>query len=302
MNRNSSLITILTPAYNRADTLPRLYNSLLLQKKKNFIWYIVDDGSTDSTYKYVNSLIKICNEFIIIYKLKPNGGKHTALNLGINDVNTDLVFVVDSDDLLRIDATELIEYYWLKYNKTISNLSAFWFLQENSNGKVLGDCFRKNEFLSFYTKEFINNSLKGDKKAVYVTKIRNKFLYPVFEGERFFGEGFIHKIISNLYPAIFINKSIYISEYLKDGLTSQGRKMRFMNPLGGSVSCLPFLEGDVKFFFRIKKMVLYIIYMKLQSYSFKYIYMSTKYKVLYIFSLIPALIIKMFINFDRDSV
>lgn len=42
-------LTVFTPAYNRASTLPRTYESLCDQECKEFIWLIVDDGSTDET-------------------------------------------------------------------------------------------------------------------------------------------------------------------------------------------------------------------------------------------------------------
>ncbi|MDC5446286.1 glycosyltransferase family 2 protein, partial [Acinetobacter baumannii] len=45
----SVALTIFTPAYNRAHTLGRLYESLKKQTLKNFEWLIVDDGSTDHT-------------------------------------------------------------------------------------------------------------------------------------------------------------------------------------------------------------------------------------------------------------
>ena len=45
----TNFITVFTPTYNRAHTLPRTYESLLVQDCKDFIWLIVDDGSADST-------------------------------------------------------------------------------------------------------------------------------------------------------------------------------------------------------------------------------------------------------------
>ena len=43
------MITIITPAYNRATMLPKLYASLQDQTNTNFQWLVVDDGSTDDT-------------------------------------------------------------------------------------------------------------------------------------------------------------------------------------------------------------------------------------------------------------
>ena len=50
---NQPLITVFTPAYNRARTLPGLYESLRQQNDRSFEWLIVDDGSTDDTEKTV---------------------------------------------------------------------------------------------------------------------------------------------------------------------------------------------------------------------------------------------------------
>ena len=46
-------LTVFTPAYNRAHTIGRTYKSLCSQKCKDFVWLIVDDGSTDYTAELV---------------------------------------------------------------------------------------------------------------------------------------------------------------------------------------------------------------------------------------------------------
>ena len=48
-----SLLTIITPAYNRAGFLPKLYESLLRQTSQNFTWLVVDDGSSDGTSELI---------------------------------------------------------------------------------------------------------------------------------------------------------------------------------------------------------------------------------------------------------
>lgn len=48
------MITVFTPTYNRAYSLPRLYDSLKAQTFRDFEWLIIDDGSTDDTERVVS--------------------------------------------------------------------------------------------------------------------------------------------------------------------------------------------------------------------------------------------------------
>ena len=50
---NDKRITVFTPTYNRAKSIHRVYESLLEQTYKNFIWLIIDDGSTDNTKEII---------------------------------------------------------------------------------------------------------------------------------------------------------------------------------------------------------------------------------------------------------
>ena len=51
-------LTVFTPTYNRAHTLPRTYESLLRQTCKDFEWLVIDDGSTDGTAGLVRGWIE----------------------------------------------------------------------------------------------------------------------------------------------------------------------------------------------------------------------------------------------------
>lgn len=251
-------ITVLTPTYNRAHTIDKLFNSLNLQTCKDFEWLIIDDGSTDNTKELIENFKKK-SDFNIRYLYKTNGGKHTAINVGVNNIDTKYTFIVDSDDFLTENAIETIINAWEKY-RGIESISSIWFLQQNKKGVIVGDKFTKDEEVATYTNIIINSKIKGDKRAAYLTEIRKKFPFPVFEGEKFIGESTVHKRISNHYNSVFINKSIYVGEYLEDGLSKAGRNMRFKNPMGGIENSKEFLTKDVNISFRVKKMILYIAY------------------------------------------
>lgn len=84
-------ITVLTPTYNRGGSIQKLYTSLDNQSIKDFEWLIVDDGSLDDTAQVVRKVQKSA-DFRIRYIYKENGGKHTALNEGIKNIESDFDF------------------------------------------------------------------------------------------------------------------------------------------------------------------------------------------------------------------
>ena len=100
------MISIITPTYNRADLLPRVFDSLQKQTSKDFEWLIIDDGSSDNTDEVVNTFTT--TDFNIYYYKKENGGKHTALNYGISRAKGDYILIVDTDDYLTENAIEFI--------------------------------------------------------------------------------------------------------------------------------------------------------------------------------------------------
>ena len=111
-NENSVKLTVFTPAYNRAHTIHRTYESLCRQSCKDFIWLIVDDGSSDNTGDLVREWQERDNGFRIEYVYKENGGMHTAHNTAYEHIFTELNVCIDSDDALHEGAVEHILSLW----------------------------------------------------------------------------------------------------------------------------------------------------------------------------------------------
>ena len=104
-------LTIFTPTYNRAYTLHLCYESLKRQTSKDFVWLIVDDGSTDNTKEVVENWISE-NEVSIRYHYQDNQGMHGAHNTAYELIDTELNVCIDSDDYMPDDAVEKIVLFW----------------------------------------------------------------------------------------------------------------------------------------------------------------------------------------------
>lgn len=227
-----NMITVFTPVYNRAYIINQLYQSLLRQTNFNFEWLIVDDGSTDNIAELVNQWIACTREFEIRFYYQPNGGKHRAINRGVQLAQGDAFMIVDSDDYLTDDAIETVLKYWeqIKDNAEFAGISG---LRMHRNMLVIGGkpCF--DEYVDVTNLERANYGLKGDKAEVYKTSILKDFPFPEFEGEKFVTENVIwNKIAYQGLKLRWFNKGIIICEYLEDGLTACGKKLFILNPKG----------------------------------------------------------------------
>ncbi|MCR4311254.1 MAG: glycosyltransferase family 2 protein [Candidatus Taylorbacteria bacterium] len=104
-------ITIIVPVFNEEDTVKKTVFSLLKldYPKDKLKILIVDDGSTDSTPTVIRRF-KVHRRVEIIRK--ENGGKYTALNVGLLRVKTDLVGCLDADSFVPPDTlTKMMPYF-----------------------------------------------------------------------------------------------------------------------------------------------------------------------------------------------
>lgn len=249
------MITVLTPTYNRAYTLERAYESLINQTNKNFEWLIVDDGSNDNTKELVDKFIRD-GIIKIRYFYKDNGGKHTALNYGIEKLNTLYVLILDSDDYLKEDCIEIVLDKWNKYykNKKIGCLS---FLKVYPDEKIIGKEYNEAEVISNHIDFRYNRSLLGDMCEVFRSRVLRKYPFPVFENERFLSEAIVWNKIAFDYDTVYINSPIYVADYLIDGLSSSLLRLRYYSPNGALENANMFLNKRFKFLIRVKNAILY---------------------------------------------
>lgn len=100
------LVTVLIAAYNEEEVIGKTIQSIMNSNYSNFEIVIVDDGSTDQTASIVEIEVdKYPNIHLI---KKDNGGKATALNLGIQRAAAEIIVTLDADTLIVEDTISLI--------------------------------------------------------------------------------------------------------------------------------------------------------------------------------------------------
>ncbi len=92
-------MSIIIPAYNEEITIANCIKSILALNYPNYEVIVIDDGSTDNTFKEASA---VAQEAKVIRQR--NGGKPDAINTGIKNATGDVIITVDADSKLHPDA------------------------------------------------------------------------------------------------------------------------------------------------------------------------------------------------------
>jgi len=104
---NYPTVTIAVPCYNEEGTIDKTVKSLtsLDYPKDKIKIFLIDDGSKDNTWNIIKGFEDGVN--IFAFK-KENGGKHTALNLALENTTSEFFGCLDSDSLVHPQALKRI--------------------------------------------------------------------------------------------------------------------------------------------------------------------------------------------------
>ena len=248
-------LTVFTPTYNRAYILNQCYESLVRQSCKDFIWLIIDDGSTDNTKELVEEWMKNDNGFEIRYHYKKNGGMHTGHNAAYELIDTELNVCIDSDDFMPDNAVELIVNFWREYGS--DKYSGIVALDIYKNGEVIG-CKLPNK-KSTTLSGFYDNGGQGDKKLIYRTEVINKYpSYPEFKGEKFVPLDYKYLLADQDYELLIMNEAVCVVEYMEDGSSKNMFRQYYKNPRGFSFMRKVHMVYDKKFINKFKNCIHYV--------------------------------------------
>ncbi len=207
-------ITVITPTYNRCNTLYRVYNSLLSQTYKDFEWLVIDDGSTDDTKELIQGYIEE-DKINIRYYYQENRGKHIALNTAMKLVDSEYITVIDSDDEFVSNAFEVFISYW----NNIEDKSLFKSITCRAYDPATGNAegTEIKESCGYHDARTLDARIKeknkGEKWSLDRTCVFKEFPYPDLKGYNgeslhFIPEAIVLDKISRKYYERFINEPL----------------------------------------------------------------------------------------------
>lgn len=226
----SKRLTYFTPTYNRAHTLPAVYESMCRQTNKDFIWLIIDDGSKDDTKSLVEGW-QSENKIEIQYFLKQNGGKHTTIEMSNQVCTTEYINCVDSDDYLADNSTEVLLQY-LDEVSSDNELCGIVSRRAHYDGRPFNESFPTTPEKLYFGDLATKYGYTQDTNLIFKTELVKNFHFPIFEDERFVTESVFYNQFMLDYKMLAIPECLYLAEYQEDGYTAQGMRLFYKNPKG----------------------------------------------------------------------
>lgn len=229
------ILTIHTPTYNRAHTLPRVYESLKRQTCLDFEWFVTDNGSTDHTADLFEQWNKEDLPFRIHYHRIEERGLPRALNYGIRHAEGEYIFKLDSDDELTPDAVaEIIK--GIRETKALEKCVGVGFVRVHRNGMPIKGTWpvtNQEGFTDCTNLERWKYNLDADMCEAYRTDIISRYPFPVWKDELFAPEALcLDRMALDGYFLRWYNKAIYLCDYLEDGLTAGSWDLLRNNKMG----------------------------------------------------------------------
>ena len=231
-------ITVFTPTYNRAYTLPRVYECLRRQSFADFEWLVIDDGSSDGTEALVRGWAGEENPFPIRYYWFENAGKQREINRALKLAQGALFLVLDSDDTITSDALERID----GWERTLPRDGTFCGVAGNMQysdrhivNPLFGAGYQDSTMLA-RMKEACGADcvwIGADRAWAFYTEVFRRYPYPEFEGERFISEAVTwNRMAAAGYRIRCFNEIIYEFEHMDDGYTASITRTLLRNPRG----------------------------------------------------------------------
>lgn len=126
-------ISVVMPSYNQSQFIEEAIRSVLMQKYPDLEFIIIDGGSTDNTLEIINKYAP----WITYWVSEPDDGQGQAINKGIQKAIGDILFWLNSDDLVLPGAFEIVAKEFMMNPET--QIVVGQAKQIDGTGKIIGD-------------------------------------------------------------------------------------------------------------------------------------------------------------------
>ena len=218
-------LTVFTPTFNRAHTLPRAYASLERQTSRDFAWLVIDDGSTDDTKTLVGAWKPVA-DFEIHYVYQENRGKHAAHNCAVAHAESDLLLIMDSDDELLPTAVSQITDAWKSMTAEEKlRIVGIWTLCVDPEGRIIGGSFPCEVFDCSLQELHYRHKISKEMLPTFVTAVLRRHPFPVTAPGTcpYIPESYIWMSITRNHLIRFLNVPCRIYNKEEGGLLSMAR-------------------------------------------------------------------------------
>lgn len=228
-------ITIHTATYNRAGTLPRVYESLLAQTCKDFEWIISDDGSEDETERLVIGWQSRTNGFKIVYSKLPHVGFPRALNDGVRLAAAPWFLMLDSDDYLLPETIQTL-IPWIEEINNLEKMAGIGVTRCHADGSFMKAQIPlidpETGFVDASNSDRAKFRLDMDCFEVTRTELLRRYPFQYWPTEEYAPPQLNYNAMSlDGYLWRWRVAKLYICEYRTDGLTKNNSKVK-NNPMG----------------------------------------------------------------------
>lgn len=221
-------ITFFTPTYNRSSFLNRIYDCLLAQTNKSFVWILVNDGSTDNTVEVAKKLMDK-NDFPILFISKENGHKHSCFKVALENCQTEFFVCMDDDDIYKPNSVEFFLREWKIIKEDgIEDVGAIRTLTQKEDGTFLSNIpitdseIGKRVDMSTLECNHVFGIIQENWTCYDTEKLKEIDLFPndywLHEKHRFFLESIWQGRFARKYKCRYIN--VALREYREDASTS----------------------------------------------------------------------------------
>lgn len=214
--------TVMTPTFNRAHTLYRVFDSLAAQSFAGFEWLVVDDGSTDDTAEKVRVWQRQA-AFPVRYVWQPNRHKKAAFNHGVREARGEWIVALDSDDALEPRALEQMHAVIQELpTEGRDRFFAVTGLCARPDGHVVGDRFPRDVMDASVLDMVFRYRVAGEKFGCMRTEVLRRFPFPE-DVAGFVPESLVWRAIARAgYLSRHVNLVFRIYHDSGDSLSRQG--------------------------------------------------------------------------------